>query len=298
VVRSSTDVADVTELDVRLDDGRVVHAFDSGPIDAEDEGLAIVWHHGSPQTGAILDPLLEQGAKRGLRFVSCARASYGGSSPNPGRSIASVAAEIRVVVDALGIERFATIGASGGGPHALACAALLPDRVVGVVTFASPAPFRSAPEWFAGMAAPGALQAATEGRHARLRFAETDDFDERQFIARDWAALEGSWRSLGQDAGRAGAAGPDGLVDDDVALVNPWGFDPAGISAPVLLVQGGADRVIPAGHAQWLLEVIPTAELWLRPRDGHVSVLEAMSVAIDWLLHRSSSDAPSPSPIP
>ena len=95
------------------------------------------------------------------------------------------------------------------------------------------------------------------------------------------------WRgrglSLGEDAGRAGRAGPDGLIDDDLALASPWGFDVARIEAPVLLAQGGEDRVIPQAHADWLLRHCPRSELWLRPRAGHVSILDACPLAMDWL---------------
>jgi pimeloyl-ACP methyl ester carboxylesterase len=72
-------------------------------------------------------------------------------------------------------------------------------------------------------------------------------------------------------------------VADDVALVEPWGFELGSIDVPALIVQGSRDRMIPATHAQWLLEQIPTAELWLRPRDGHVAVLTGFGVALDWI---------------
>lgn len=215
--------------------------------------------------------------------MSYGRPSYGGSSSQPGRTVGSAARDVSEIVDALGVARFAVMGASGGGPHALACAALLPDRVVGAVTLAGIAPFSEEFDWFEGMVAPGGLRAALEGSEARSRFAESDEFDENRFTPADWAALAGAWSSLGSDAVRAGAAGPDGAIADDLATVKPWGFDLSGIVAPVLLVQGGEDRVVPPSHADWLLRHIPTAELWLRPRAGHVSVLDAAPVAMDWL---------------
>ncbi len=268
----------VVERDVRLHDGRVVHAYDGGG-----DGDALIWHHGSPQTGALLPPLLDAARRRGIRLLSYARPSYGGSSPHSGRDVASAAADVAAVADAFGVARFAVMGASGGGPHALACAALLGARVTGVVCLASPAPYTEDFDWFAGMVAPGGLRAAREGRESRVRYAETDEFDERSFTAADYAALEGTWASLGEDAGRAGRAGPDGLIDDDLALASPWGFDVARIEAPVLLAQGGEDRVIPPAHADWLLRHCPRSELWLRPRDGHVSILDACPLAMDWL---------------
>jgi pimeloyl-ACP methyl ester carboxylesterase len=276
---------EVSERDVTLADGRVVHTYDTGP-DSGASGLTVLWHHGSPQTGLPPDPLREAAAERGIRLLSYGRPSYGGSSPNPGRSIGSAASDVCQVVDDIGVDRFATMGASGGGPHALACAALLPDRVVAVVTLAGPVPSTSDLDWYAGMVAPQGPRAATEGREARARYAEVGEFDENSFTPADYAALEGAWASLGADAGRAGEAGPDGLIDDDVALVNPWGFDVTQIESPVLLVHGGEDRVIPVSHSLWLVWRLPASELWLRPRDGHVSVLHAVPLALDWLLAR------------
>jgi pimeloyl-ACP methyl ester carboxylesterase len=136
------------------------------------------------------------------------------------------------------------------------------------------------------MASDGALRAAIQGREARERFAASEEFDPDIFTPADWAALKSPWAALGADAEKAGAAGTDGLIDDDVAFVSPWGFDLGQVKAPVLLVQGGQDRVVPATHAQWLLGNIRSSELWLRPEDGHISVLDAAPVAMDWLRAR------------
>jgi pimeloyl-ACP methyl ester carboxylesterase len=271
----------VSERGVQLDDGRTLRAYDTGPDAAN--ALAVVWHHGSPQTGVLLEPLLAAAAERGIRLLSYGRPSYGGSTPQPGRDVASAAADVERIADAFGIGPFAVMGASGGGPHALACAALLTGRVTGAVCLASPAPLTDDFDWFDGMVSPGGLQAAMEGREARATYAATEEFDPESFTPADWEALAGAWSSLGTDAGRANDAGPDGLIDDDVAFVSPWGFDLTQITAPVLLVQGGEDRVIPPAHAEWLLRHVPRSELWLRPGDGHISILDACPVALDWL---------------
>ena len=271
--------------DVKLADGRVLRTYDTGEPHAP-EPMTLLWHHGSPQTGAPLEPLLSAAAKRGIRLISYARPSYGGSSPDPGRNVASAAADVAALMDALGIERFAVMGASGGGPHALACAALLADRVTAATCIASLAPLTDHFDWHAGMVSDAGLRAAANGREARAHLAESEEFDPNSFTAADWAALKGRWESLGADAERAGAAGPDGLIDDDVAFASPWGFDLAQIKAPVLLVQGGQDRVVPAAHADWLLREVRLSELWLRPNDGHISVHDAVPVAMDWLRDR------------
>jgi pimeloyl-ACP methyl ester carboxylesterase len=111
----------VTETDLELSDGRRLHVYDT---DAGDAGarLAVFWHHGTPNLGAPPEPLLPAAARRGIRWVSHDRPAYGGSSPNPGRDVASGAADIAGIADALGIGQFAVMGHSGGGPHALACA--------------------------------------------------------------------------------------------------------------------------------------------------------------------------------
>jgi pimeloyl-ACP methyl ester carboxylesterase len=275
-----------TRREIKLGDGRSIVAYDAGVPDGIAR-LTVIWHHGSPHTGVLYEPLLSMAAERGIRLMTYARPSYGGSSRNEGRTVASAGADVAAVAEAFDIERFAGMGASGGGPHALACAGLLGDRVTATVTFASPAPYSDAFDWFAGMAAPQALQAARVGRASRARYAETDTFDDAVFIDADWAALSDRWGALGQDAGGAGSDGPDGLIDDDVAFAKAWDVDLGAIASPVLLVQGGADRMIPASHGESLLGQIPTAELWLRPRDGHVSVLDASAVAFDWLLDRA-----------
>jgi pimeloyl-ACP methyl ester carboxylesterase len=266
-------------LEVTLNDGRTLAVHDSG-----DDGFPLLWHHGSPQTGALLAPVLEAARARDLRLIGYARPSYGGSSPQPGRKVSNAAGDVAQLLDALGIDRFATMGASGGGPHALACAAHLGDRVTGAVGIATPAPFTTGFDWFAGMTDPRALRAATQGRDVRA--AHAGEFDPDSFVTADWAALEREWKPLGEDAVRAQGDGADGHVDDDVAFVSPWGFAVDNVDAPVLLIQGGKDRVIPPAHAFALNEQLAHGELWLRRRDGHVSVLDAVPVAMDWLKAR------------
>jgi pimeloyl-ACP methyl ester carboxylesterase len=268
-----------TTRDLTLADGRALRVHDTG----RGAALTVVWHHGTPQTGALLAPVVEAADARDIRVISYGRPGYGGSAVQAGRTIASAADDVRQLADALGVGRFAVLGASGGGPHALACGALLPDRVSGVVCHASPAPYTEEFDWYAGMIDDSELRAGREGREASLAHGATAEFNEEQFLPIDWKALETTWSSLGQDAGAAGGSA-EGQADDQVALASPWGFELSGVTVPVLLAQGGADRVIPASHAESLLRGLPDAELWLRPRDGHISVLNTIPVTLDWLL--------------
>jgi pimeloyl-ACP methyl ester carboxylesterase len=280
----------MTTLEVRTADGRML-AVDDARTDAgrpERPACTLIWHNGSPHTGALLPPVTELARARNIHVVTYARPRYGGSSPLPDRDVASAAGDVAAIADALGLGRFAVAGYSGGGPHALACAAVLQDRILATVTLASPAPYTDEFDWFAGMAAPGALRSARQGREARARFAETEEFDPNVFTGADWDALRAEWSAVGEDAGATGPGGIEGLIDDDVAFAGPWGCDPSRISGPVLLVQGGGDRMIPRSHGESLLRRTPTAELWLRPRDGHVSILRAVPVGLDWLLETVS----------
>lgn len=213
------------ERELQLADGRTVRYFDSWADSGTDAALTVFWQHGTPQTGRLITPLASAAAARGIRLISCARPGYPGSSPVPERSVADAAAAALAVADALGIDRFATAGASGGGPHALACAALAPERVNAVVTLAGIAPFTEEFEWFAGMASDGGLRAARGGRDKRARYAETAEFDESSFTEHDWQALAGAWGALGEDAGLGSADGPGGEIDDDLAYVSGWGIE-------------------------------------------------------------------------
>lgn len=275
----------VEESDLELTDGRTLHFYDTAGDDAGDR-LAVFWHHGSPNIGAPPEPLFPAADRLGIRWVSYDRPSYGRSTPLAGRDVASAAADVASIADALGIARFAVMSHSGGTPHALACAALLPERVLGVVAGAGLAPFGAEGiDWFGGMAAAGAalLRAAVAGRAALEEHVASAEFDPEQFIPADQAALEGPWSWLNGVAGKAIEGGPAGFVDDNLAFTRPWGFDPEQVDAPVLVLQGGEDRITPRQHGEWLAGRVPSAELWLRPADGHISVLSSAVPAMGWL---------------
>ncbi|MGW3244877.1 alpha/beta fold hydrolase [Streptomyces sp. NPDC001070] len=281
----------VTETDLELADGRTLHVYDTGTGGAGGPGdLVVLWQHGTPNIGTPPEPLFAAAAARGIRWVSYDRPGYGGSARRPGRDVASAAADSAALADALGIGRFAVMGHSGGGPHALACAALLPDRVLAVAAASGLAPFGAEGlDWFAGMGPSGVIElgAAARGRPALEEHLAVAEFDPELFTAKDHAALAGEWGWLGAVAGKALEGDPGGMVDDDLAYVAPWGFDPARAAAPVLVLHGGADRMVPAAHGEWLSRNCPAAELWLRPGEGHISVLGSATAALDWLAERA-----------
>jgi pimeloyl-ACP methyl ester carboxylesterase len=274
----------VTESDLDLGNGQFLHYYDTaaGPAD----GIAVFWHHGTPNLGLPPEPLFPTAAELGFRWVSYDRPNYGRSTPVPGRAVADAATCTARVADALGIDRFAVVGHSGGGPHALACAGLLPDRVLAAVSIAGLAPYTAdGLDWYAGMCASGeaALRAAAEGHAAKERYELSDPDSDLEFIPADNAMFEGPWKWIATVVGPAMKAGPGGLIDDDLAYVNPWGFDPEQITVPVLLLHGGRDKVVPSSHSQWLAARLPGAELWYSPDDGHISVLSSSPSALRWL---------------
>jgi pimeloyl-ACP methyl ester carboxylesterase len=273
------------ERDVLTTDGRVLHTYDLGPTERSDE-LVVLWQHGTPNTGAPPEPLFEAARPLGIRWIGYDRPSYGGSTPHPDATIATAAADARQIADQLGIGRFTVFGHSGGGPRALACGALIPDRVVAVVSVSSPAPW-PAPglDYFAGMSDGGAreLRAAARGRAELQEVLAANEFDPESFIPADYAALEGSWSWFNGIVEAATANGFDGMVADLVGAMAAWGFDPAAVSAPTLIMHGTADRMVPSSHSEWLAAHCPAAELRLQPEAGHISVLDSAPSALAWL---------------
>ena len=280
----------MNERDLELSDGRRLHIYDTRADDA-DASLTIFWHHGTPNLGEPPEPLLPAASQRGIRWVSYDRPGYGGSTAHPGRDVASAADDVAAIADTLGIGRFAVMGHSGGGSHALACGALLSERIIGAVSVSGLAPYDARGlDWFAGMGPAGAaeLRAAASGRAALVDNLKSSEFDPELFTPADHAALKGPWHWLGVISGRAMEGGLGGMVDHDLAYVAPWGFDPRQVSPPVLILQGGQDRIAPSAHGSWLARHIRSAELWLRPDDGHISVLSSAEAAMDWFLERAN----------
>ena len=282
-------------------DGRDLEVLLSGPED----GLPLVHHHGTPQ-GAVHDPALERAAsERGLRVVAWSRPGYGGSSPRADAldtaTVADDAADVATILDHLGVDRFLTLGWSGGGPRSLACAAMLPERCLGAVCgvgLAPPAEFDgdvrdgmgegNVEEYTAAMAGVEPLTEVLE-RFSPQVFAATphDIADSLGSLIPpvDRAALTGELAEVSAAAfRRAGAQGIVGWLHDDLTHIRPWGFSVADITVPVSVWQGTEDKMVPFAHAEWLAAHIPGVRAHLEPGEGHLSLLAQMPRILDDLL--------------
>jgi pimeloyl-ACP methyl ester carboxylesterase len=279
-------------------DGRSLDVWLAGPED----GQPLVFHSGTPGNGLPFAWHVDSMAERGLRYVSVTRPGYGGSSRQEGRRVADVAADTAFVLDHLGIDRAWMLGWSGGGPHALACAALLPDRVRGTAIIAGVAPYLAEGlDWFAGMGAENVAEfkAALAGSDALLPFMapvmET-------FGHVTPAAVADSFGDLVDDVDRGSITGALadylaalfreafrvsywGIFDDDMAFAAPWGFDLASIPGRVHLWQGAHDRMVPFGHGQWLAAHIANACPHLFQGHGHLTLVgDAFPQLLDELI--------------
>jgi len=284
--------------DVTTADGRTLHVYDEG----DPSGVAVIAHHGTPSNGSLYAPWLEEG----IRLIGFDRAGYGGSTRRPGRTVADVADDVRAIADALGIDSFATWGISGGAPHALACAALLPDRVFAVASIAGPAPFDAdGLDWLAGQGEGNVLEhtAALQGEAALRPLVEQmygamsaggaealRDEMASLLTGPDLAALTGRLAAFLH--GSLTGAGVDGWIDDDLAFVAPWGFDVGSIPVPVLIRQGEQDAFVPPAHGRWLAARIPGAETRITGEDGHLTLYERALPEVHAWLRLSRSDHP------
>jgi len=249
------------------------------------EGFPVVVHHGSPSTGK----LYSRWRTDGVRLIGFDRSGYRDAPRRRGRSVADVVDEVAMLLDSLGIERFATWGISGGGPHALACAALLPDRVVAAAAVGSPAPFDAEQlDWYAGFGEGNVIEFGA-AEHGEVALRPMLEQEHAARAAGGVAALRDGLATLLSGADAETLEGPladylyelmaatgvvDGWIDDDLAFVRPWGFELGSISVPVLIRHGLQDRFVPSAHARWLAEHTPGAEAEITARDGHLTLYE------------------------
>ncbi|MFD5198884.1 alpha/beta fold hydrolase [Streptomyces sp. NPDC058375] len=297
---------------VRAADGRHLMVERMG----DPRGRPVFLLHGTP--GSRLGP-----APRGMvlyqrhtQLIAYDRPGYGGSDRHEGRRIKDVVEDIRAIADALGLERFAVVGRSGGAPHALACAALMPERITRTAALVSLAPRDAAGlDWFDGMAAsnvqaystaaddPESLAASFIVRSAQIRRDPVrllDDLrreltDSDRLVVNDAGIRSMLLRNFSEGLRHSAW----GWIDDAIAFCRPWGFDPARITGRVLLWHGVKDVFAPVGHSRWLAGQIPGATAVLEPAAAHFDAFPMLPRVLDWLLdEREPPDAPLPALVP
>jgi pimeloyl-ACP methyl ester carboxylesterase len=283
-------------------DGRTLTVREGGDPD----GVPVLFISGTPGSSTLFDAHRRDAEECGIRLFSYDRPGYGGSTRHPGRTTADCAADIEAVCDGLGLERICVWGISGGGPHALAAAALLPERVSAAASLAACAPYDAdGLDWFADMGelnieefgvifeGEEAHRAAMEKQRDGLLAAKPEELVEQwQTLLgpADREVATGAFAAELLEHMRAGIGpGGDGWLDDDLAFAKPWGFDLAAIRVPVLLWQGEQDRFVPPGHGRWLAERIPGVEARFTAEDGHLTLAQRRVPEVHaWLLERAT----------
>jgi pimeloyl-ACP methyl ester carboxylesterase len=291
-------IGEVQTITVQTPDGRELCVEVAG----NPEGRAILVHDGTPNSRHLYNRWIEDAQARGIKLVSYDRPGYGGSTPQPDHSVADGAADVRAVAEAIEAERIGVWGVSGGGPYALASAALLPDLVVAAGVVASIAPWGDPDlDFFAGMG---------KDNVEDIQLFFSDQEAARKKAARDREDLLGTtpdqitkgWESLVSDADAAVingdfadwlvgsfqdglAPGDQGWWDDSAAHLSPWGFELESIRIPVKIWHGHQDRFVPVQHGQWLAEHVAGAEAEISESDGHLTlIVNRIPEVHDWLL--------------
>jgi pimeloyl-ACP methyl ester carboxylesterase len=276
-------VYDLRRTMLRLSDGRNIEVFVSGPA----AGPVLLYHQGTP--GNPLRDMLDAAQTLGLRFVTTWRPGYGESTRQPGRSVADVAADTEAVINFLGVGRCLVAGVSGGGPRALACGARIPSRTAALLVVSSPAPYGAEDlDFTAGMSKDNvegygvALQGEAadrpyaEAARAQMLSARGADLVASMgegFCEADRAAItEEGAEDTAANFHEALRVSADGWIDDDLAAVQPWGFDVGDVAVPTTLWHGTEDRLVPVTHGQWLAARIPGVVAHFEEGDGHASI--------------------------
>jgi pimeloyl-ACP methyl ester carboxylesterase len=279
-------------------DGRTLAVAEWG----DPNGRPVITFHGTPGSRiSYWMPEPEIWARFGLRRFSFDRPGYGESTRLSGRSVADVIPDVVTIADTFGLRRFAVSGGSGGGPHVLACAALVPDRVVRCLASVSVAPFDAkGMDFMAGMNEGNVREfgAAEEGEAAlriileperalmidRLSSGRSDYMgDDYKVPEADRVAMAKRQRVAAAHLLTALAPGIDGWVDDDLAFVKPWGFDVASARVPIVLAYGRLDKLVPGAHGDWLAAHVPGAVAWVDDGTGHMGSDAKMERDLAWL---------------
>jgi pimeloyl-ACP methyl ester carboxylesterase len=290
---------------VRMADGRDIDVLTAGPAD----GLPLVIHEGTP-VGLVLNAKLGNAAdERGLRPVLAARPGYERSTPRPGRKVGDVAADVAAVLDGLGAREFVSIGFSGGGPHSLACAALLPGRCLAAASVAGVAPYGGEGlDFMAGMGPENVeeFSLALRGADALAPFLANEAAALGQVTGEQVAAALGGLISgadaaalTGQFADDMAAAlraavreGTEGWLEDDLAFTTDWGFSLDALAGRAAIWQGDQDNMVPFAHGQWLAAHAPGARAHLEPGAGHLTMtVTAIDRILDDLLDLAGTRA-------
>ncbi|TML54587.1 MAG: alpha/beta hydrolase [Actinobacteria bacterium] len=284
----------------KAQDGRTLTFIERG----DPGGVPVIVCHGTPGSRYTRHPDPELYERHGTHFVAYDRPGYGGSDPQPGRSVAAAAGDIQAIADELGFERFAVVGGSGGAPHALACGALLGDRVTRVGALVTPAPSDAEEfDFFAGLAELNIKEfgAALEGREAIDAYiqpfvdamqADPDSVideiaSELPEVDRAIVSREEFRRIMRQSFAEAVRQGVRGWSDDDLAFAKPWGFALEDVDAEVRLWQGELDVLAPRSHGEYVASRLPNARFELLEGGGHF-LDEEWAVVLEWLAARAA----------
>jgi len=245
--------------------------------------------HGTPGSRLLYQKHVEDATRRGLRLIGYDRPGYGGSTPMRGRRVVDAAHDVLAIAEDLGLDRFAVWGHSGGGHHALACAAVLRDRVVAATSLAADAPYTAVTaeglDWFQGMSDwhTQFFKAMMSNPAALDELSAPDILTRDQFRERvssilsdvDRLALTDELVDYVMASEREGQrAGLAGGRDDSLAEIAPWGFDLATIRVPLQVWHGKHDKFVPFPQGEWLAAHLPEADIHLESEEGHVSLFE------------------------
>jgi pimeloyl-ACP methyl ester carboxylesterase len=274
------------ERTIESADGRVLQVATMG----DPSRPPVFFHHGTPGSASLVRTIEEIATKGDLYLVTMSRAGYGTSTRQPGRTVAAAVPDTRTVLDALGLDRYAVVGWSGGGPHALACAALDAPRCIAAWSLAGVAPFNADFDWTDGMGPENIeeMELAVKGgpeyeAHMEMIGTAFGDATAENVIDLFGGLLSDpdketlaplAPRELFVDSLRQGFVnGWRGFYDDDRAMMSDWGFEPSAITIPVSVWFGDQDLMVPPTHAQWLLRAIPDSIGHHYGEEGHLSII-------------------------